>query len=93
MDYLTFLLDYDLLEEALVLYVTLISGEIKLTKSRKELTLELCEFIAKFPLRAQHIGAENILQNTLEQYPEEAAKLWVFFADYYTRLGAFDRAR
>lgn len=55
--------------------------------------MELTEFIAKFPLRAQHIGAESILTDALQRYPEEAARLWVFTADYYTRLGEFDRAR
>lgn len=55
--------------------------------------MELTEFIAKFPLRAQHIGAESILTDALQRYPEESARLWVFTADYYTRLGEFDRAR
>lgn len=93
MDYLGFLLQNDLLEDALSLYVVLIDSELKLNKDRKELFMELVEFIAKYPVRAQHVGAENILQDALEKYPEEAARLWVYTADYYTRMGQFDRAR
>jgi len=29
----------------------------------------------------------------LLKYPEEASRLWVYCADYYTRMGQFTRAR
>jgi hypothetical protein len=41
-----------LLEDALSLYVVLIESDLKLTKEKKVLFMELTEFIAKYPLRA-----------------------------------------
>ncbi len=62
LDYLEFLLENDQLEDALSLYVLLVNqSEVKLQKSTKVLYMELAEFIAKFPTRAQHIEAETIL--------------------------------
>ena len=29
----------------------------------------------------------------MKKYPEEASKLWIFTADYYTRMGKFKEAR
>jgi len=55
--------------------------------------MELAEFIAKYPKRASHIPAEEILEQATTKYPEEASKLWVYRADYYSRLGLFERAR
>lgn len=55
--------------------------------------MELAEFIAKYPQRASHIDAEAILKEATEKFPEEASKLWIFRADYYSRLGLFARAR
>jgi hypothetical protein len=49
---LEFLLTNDLLEDALSLYVVLIDSDLKLTREKKDLFMELTEFIAKFPLRA-----------------------------------------
>lgn len=55
--------------------------------------MELSEFIAKYPQRASHLDAEAILEQATEKFPEEASKLWIFRADYYTRMGMFERAR
>ena len=55
--------------------------------------MELSEFIAKYPQRASHLQAEDILKQATERYPEEAAKLWIYRADYYSRMGLFEKAR
>jgi len=55
--------------------------------------MELAEFIAKYPQRASHINPEAILKEATEKFPEEASKLWIFRADYYSRMGLFTRAR
>jgi pre-mRNA-splicing factor SYF1 len=55
--------------------------------------MELTEFIAKYPQRASHLDAEAILEQATQKFPEEASRLWIFRADYYTRMGMFERAR
>ena len=93
-EYLEFLLEMDLLEESLTLYTQILSrSDLKLQKSQKELWMELVEFIAKYPQRASLIDAEAVLKEAVERFPEEASKLWIFRADYYSRMGLFDRAR
>jgi pre-mRNA-splicing factor SYF1 len=84
----------DLLEDSLTLYAQILSRtDLKLQKNEKELWMEWTEFIAKYPQRATHIDAETILREATEKYPEEASKLWIFRADYYSRMGLFARAR
>jgi pre-mRNA-splicing factor SYF1 len=93
-EYLDFLLKNDQLEDALSLYVHLIAQNSQTSqKTPKALQLELAQFIAMYPTRAQHLDCEAILEDTLEKYPEEQSRVWVLIADYYTRLAQFDRAR
>ena len=70
------MLSHDLLEEALRLYMTLIGNEAEyLAKSEKkkfDLTLELCQFISKYPSRAVDLPgttAEQVLRNAINDYP------------------------
>lgn len=53
--------------------------------------MELCEFIAKYPHRAQGLPVkpEELLRHAIRHYTEQSGKLWVFLGDYYTRLGLF----
>jgi hypothetical protein len=67
---------HNLLEEALRLYQELIGNEAEyLSKSEKtkfDLTLELCQFISKYPSRATHLRGttgEGILRQALIDYP------------------------
>ena len=53
-DYIAFLLNHDLLEEALSLYIAIIDDEGYVSpkgKTKYELRMELCEFLAKNPQR------------------------------------------
>ena len=59
--------------------------------------MEVCEFISKYPLRANNLGSNNgkklnaevVLRDAIESYPLEHGKLWIFLADYHTRIGNF----
>jgi pre-mRNA-splicing factor SYF1 len=91
-----------LLEEALELYVKVLDDESfvskKGNKSRYQLWMELCEFIAKSPLRSQHLttsegGPEYLIRHALSRYTDEVGRLWIFLADYFLRQGLFGRAR
>ena len=57
--------------------------------------MELCEFIAKYPRRAQHLPVkpDELLRHAIRHYTEQSGKLWVFLGDYYTRMGMFGQAR
>lgn len=67
----------------------------KQKKTRFQLWMELCEFMAKYPARAQKLSVkpEELLRHAVRHYSEQAGKLWVFLGDYYTRLGQFSKAR
>jgi len=99
LDYLDFLLRNDLLKEALSFYVDLLEMKelpfASKLKSRLELWLELSEFVAKYPSRAQSLKtpADTLIRYAIAKYPEEAGRLWIFLADYYSRLGYFGKAR
>ena len=78
LDYVDFLLRHDLLEEALRQYIFIINSETnflqKSLKSKFDLTMELCEFISKYPARASNLGklegkifdAKSVLRDALE---------------------------
>lgn len=57
--------------------------------------MELCEFIAKYPLRVQKLPhkPDLLIRNALSLYTDASGKLWVFLADYYSRMGLFEQAR
>ena len=57
--------------------------------------MEFCEFIAKYPDRAQHLAIPpvQLLRQAIKLYKDQSGKLWVLLADYYTRLGDFSSAR
>ena len=57
--------------------------------------MELSEFLAKHPDRAQQLGKapDELLRHAIRKYTEESGRLWVLLADYYTRLGLFGKSR
>jgi len=57
--------------------------------------MEMCEFISRHPKRSQHlkVNGELILRHALAQYSDEGGRLWIFLADYHTRMGLFGKAR
>jgi len=100
LEYLSFLLEHDMLEDALSLYYKLLTSTDaqlidSLKKTRFELTMEMCEFISRHPKRSQHlkVNGELILRHALAQYSDEGGRLWIFLADYHTRMGLFGKAR
>jgi pre-mRNA-splicing factor SYF1 len=55
--------------------------------------MELCEFIAKNPSRCNFKDPDRIIKHGIRKYTDEVGKLWIFLADYFTRLGLFGKAR
>jgi pre-mRNA-splicing factor SYF1 len=93
-DYIDYLLKNDLLEEALELYVKILNDEGFVSKrgnkSRYQLWMELCEFIARSPTRSQHLttasgGPDQLIRHALRKYTDEVGRLWICLADYYLR--------
>lgn len=94
--YIDYLLQSDLLEEALDLYLSILSDEgfvsVK-SKTKYQLWMELCEFIAKNPTRCNFKQPEEIIRHGIRKYTDEVGKLWIYLAEYYIRLGLFGKAR
>jgi pre-mRNA-splicing factor SYF1 len=68
------------------------------SKSRYQLWMELCEFIARSPLRCVHLataagGPDQLIRHALRRYTDEVGRLWICLADYHLRQGLFGRAR
>ena len=85
-----------MLEDALTLYVEILEDEeTSIPKSKFELWMELCEFVAKHPSRAQHLpqDPDQLIRHAIRKYTDESGRLWLFLADYFTRLGLFGKAR
>ena len=60
--------------------------------------MELCEFVARSPKRAQHLtqitgGPDQLIRHALRRYTDEVGRLWICLADYYLRQGLFGRTR
>lgn len=95
-DYIDYLLRNDILEEALDLYIKVLSDDTFVSnkgKTKYQLWMELCEFIAKNPARCNFKEPDSIIKHGIRKYTDEVGKLWIFLADYYTRLGLFGKAR
>lgn len=95
-DYIDYLLRNDLLEDALDQYYKILTDETFVSqkgKTKYQLWMELCEFIAKNPTRCNFKEPDMIIKHAIRMYTDEVGKLWIFLADYYTRLGLFGRAR
>lgn len=94
--YIDYLLKNDLLEEALDLYVKILDDEGFVSvkgKSKYQLWMELCEFIAKNPMRCNFKNPEMIIRHAITKYTDEVGKLWIFLGEFYIRQALFSKAR
>ncbi|CDW87965.1 pre-mrna-splicing factor syf1-like [Stylonychia lemnae] len=94
--YVDYLLKNENLEEALDLYLKILEDDGFVSakgKTRYQLWMELCEFIAKNPQRCNFQQPEAIIRHGIRKYTDEVGKLWIYLAEYYIRLGLFGRAR
>jgi pre-mRNA-splicing factor SYF1 len=56
--------------------------------------MQLCDICAKHPEAvANYLNVETIIRSGIARYSDEVGRLWCRLADYYVRLGQFERAR
>jgi pre-mRNA-splicing factor SYF1 len=62
-------------------------------RSKHEIWLQLCDLLSKHPSAVSGIKAEAIIRAGIRKFTDETGKLWTSLADYFLRLGAFERTR
>merc|ERR1712166_129669 len=95
-DYVKWLVDAGLLDEAAKRLANLVNNEDFESiqgKSKHELWFELCDLIAKNPDKVKGLRVEAIIRQGLRKFSSEVGRLWCSLADYYIRLGHFEKAR
>merc|ERR1712166_1262129 len=95
-DYVKWLVDAGLLDEAAKRLANLVNNEDFESiqgKSKHELWFELCDLIAKNPDKVKGLRVEAIIRQGLRKFSSEVGRLWCALADYFIRLGHFEKAR
>lgn len=63
-------------------------------KSKHDHWMRLCKICSNNPEHiSDAVNVEEIIRGGISRFPDEVGKLWCRLADYYIRLGKFDRAR
>lgn len=62
-------------------------------KSRHDLWTELLTLIVKNPHKIESMDVEAVIRGGIRRFAHEVGNLWTSLADYYIRLGHFERAR
>lgn len=63
-------------------------------KSRHSYWMELCNICATHPLQVCNLlKVETIIRGGIATFSDEVGRLWCRLADYYIRLGQFEKAR
>ena len=83
--YINILIEYKDIQGAVDTYIK--------QASRYEHWMQLCELISKHPDKIVLSNAEKIIRHGIKKYVDEVGRLWIWLADYNTRLGNFEKAR
>lgn len=63
-------------------------------KTKHELWMRLCDLCALHPNEVRGVlDVERVLRSGIARFSDEVGRLWTRLADYYIRLGEFERAR
>lgn len=63
-------------------------------KSKHEMWTELLQIVTKNPHKCgKSLNIDAIIRSGIRRFPHEVGQLWVSLADYYIRLGHFEKAR
>ncbi len=62
-------------------------------KSKHDLWMQLCDILSKHSDQIKSIKVNSIVRGGLTKFAAEVGKLWTTLADYYIRLGHFEKAR
>lgn len=62
-------------------------------KSRHDLWTELLTLIVKNPSKIKSMDVEAVIRGGIRRFSHEVGNLWTSLADYYIRMGHFEKAR
>lgn len=95
-DYVEYLIGAGKIEEAAVQLSRIVGDENFVSqkgRSKHDYWNRLLEIITRNPTKVGQIDVEAVIRAGIRRYPQEVGALWVSLADFYVRLGQFDRAR
>ena len=62
-------------------------------KSKFDFWKLLCQLLVKNAKSITSLNVDSIIRSGIKKYPQEIGKLWIDLAEYYLRLGQFEKAR
>lgn len=96
-EYVGYLLELGQYEEAARQLVVILNDPQFVSptgQTQHQLWMKLCDVCCKHPESvADTISVEDIIRSGISKFSDEVARLWTSLADYYIRLGQFERAR
>jgi pre-mRNA-splicing factor SYF1 len=95
-DYIDYLVSVGQVGEAAIQLARLLNDDGFVSdhgKSRHDLWMQLSDLASKNPNKVRELNVEAMIRSGLAKFTNEVGKLWTALADYYIRLGNFDRAR
>jgi pre-mRNA-splicing factor SYF1 len=62
--------------------------------TKHQLWMRLCDMCAQHPVEtSRSLKVEAVIRSGIQRFSDEVGRLWTRLADYYIRLGQFERAR
>jgi len=93
-DYIDFLLAAGRVNEATHKLIELVDDPFFTSRrraSKHALWIKLCDLLAKNPQQITGLKAEHIIRHALNLFTDEVGRLWLCLAEYYIRLGNFNK--
>lgn len=95
-DYIDYLVEIGQIGEAAKQLARVINDEnfsSQQGKSKHDLWMRLSDLSSKNPNQVKELKVEAMIRSGLVKFTNEVGRLWTALADYYIRLGNFDKAR
>jgi pre-mRNA-splicing factor SYF1 len=96
-DFVNYLTEVKEFEEAARQLVICVNDDHYVSPSgqtRHQMWMQLCEICATNPEAVSHsLKVDSIIRSGISRFSDEVGRLWCRLADYYVRLGQFEKAR
>lgn len=96
-DYIKYLLDIFQFEEAIRQLSFCVNDDHFVSPSgqnKHQMWMKLCDLCASHPNEAsKSIQVDAVIRSGISRFSDEVGKLWCRLANYYTRMGQFERSR
>ncbi|ETO04033.1 hypothetical protein RFI_33369, partial [Reticulomyxa filosa] len=95
-EFIDYLLKHKKFDEGCVHLCNVVNNDefvSKKGKSKFDFWKLLCGVMVKNAKDIKSIQVDAIIRSGIRKYPQEIGKLWVHLAEYYVRLGQFEKGR